>query len=106
MEDIKDTINRLYDFLTERSKSGDRQVSDAAYAALRRLNAASKRSDIDAVALYNYVLGDQKQYYTRDGIASMGAEIGIRNVETFTTARCMMTVSFLFFPRFILTNVN
>ena len=26
MEDIKDTINRLYDFLTERSKSGDRQV--------------------------------------------------------------------------------
>lgn len=31
MEDIKDTINRLYDFLTERSKSGDRQVADYAY---------------------------------------------------------------------------
>ena len=108
MEDIKDTINRLYDFLSERSKSGDRQVADAAYAALRRLNAASKRSDLDADALYNYVLGDQNQYYTGDEIASMGDDIRQRELRDIAEGRLYDDGSIPgFYPEsFRLTNVG
>lgn len=108
MEDIKDTINRLYDFLTERSKSGDRQVADASYNALRRLNAVSKRSDLDADALYNYVLGDQNQYYTGDEIASMGDDIRQRELRDIAEGRLYDDGSIPgFYPEsFRLTNVG
>ena len=108
MEDIKDTINRLYDFLTERSKSGDRQVADAAYNALRRLNAVSKRSDLDSDALYNYVLGDQKQYYTGDEIESMGDDIRQRELRDIAEGRLYDDGSIPgFYPEsFRLTNVG